>query len=178
MMVTVIMRSPVPASSKTEREALSNMRTGTRLVLSALLSIAMSFSPDVRSMVRHPSCASSRNHIHMQLDHHGDRAFDDVSLASVNDLWIYDDDDMVLAAVEAKLEMAKRVPLADLRNDKQNDRHLHFTGEDEGCYLLSECAEGNKMFFSCSSFPVENDNLTCELQADGMDWICHNKYRA
>ena len=138
---------------KNRTRSPSNMRTGTRLVLSALLSIAMSFSPDVRSMVRHPSCASSRNHIHMQLDHHGDRAFDDVSLASVNDLWIYDDDDMVLAAVEAKLEMAKRVPLADLRNDKQNDRHLHFTGEDEGCYLLSECAEGNKMFFSCSSFP-------------------------
>ena len=48
------------------------------------------------------------------------------------------------------------------------------TAADEtACYLLSDIDDSRgRMFYLCSKPPEDNDNLICEQQGDGMDWIC------
>ena len=41
---------------------------------------------------------------------------------------------------------------------------------EDRCYILP-CSSERKMYFMCSELP-ENENLRCEQQGEGMDWVC------
>ena len=113
---------------------------------------------------RHVIC---QRHLIAQLDHDGVQDFGPVQDDS-------DKDDAVLAAVRKKLMSVGRIPLVMNFPARQDDESSE--SDDEACYLLDNSGADNSwsMIYQCPEPPVDNSNLVCEEQADGMGWICES----
>ena len=143
-----------------------------------------------------------------QLDHKGTEDFFDLSPSK--NRHIYKDDDEILAAIEAKLEQAQRMPMAKLLGDVHTLVDDEAMDESSCCTvpgisnrvsfaLLKPCiADGVHLcipcpliadllpevstsgslthYFICSQPPEDNENLICEQQADGLDWVCKSTW--
>ena len=85
------------------------------------------------------------------------------------------EDDKLLALVADILSEAPHSSIAEeLQLDVAHGWHAHEVNDDEVCYVIA--APGKKTYYMCTSPPVDNDNLVCEKQADGMDWVCVAEY--
>ena len=82
-------------------------------------------------------------------------------------------DDVLLDTVRSKLQHVKKRSMYEaLRLGKPQPIVEEFVTDstEDVCYLLPTRSP-TKMFFSCSELP-DNDNLKCEQQGEGMDWVC------
>jgi hypothetical protein len=106
------------------------------------------------------------------------RLQDEELASTVAPLSACDSDDELLEKVAQVLDRAERTSISSLLTlDKIHELHSeHVTMDDEDvCYVLESDVNG-KMYFMCSNEPLDNDNLICEQQADGMDWICEHRH--
>lgn len=81
------------------------------------------------------------------------------------------EDDKLLNLVEKVLAHSPRKSIVTaLELDIPFGTHEFPAGEDEVCYVLA--SPGCKTYYMCTNPPEDNDNLICEQQADGMDYVC------
>jgi hypothetical protein len=134
------------------------------------MSAALAGSFSARGLATHcqvlrPRRVHQRSSIVAQLDHYG-----------LQDLYGQDDDDKddrLLAAVQRKLMLAGRIPLA--MSIPQYDLTPAAVEDQDACFLLPEDDGAWHMVFICQEPPEDNSNLVCEEQADGMGWICKSR---
>ena len=86
------------------------------------------------------------------------------------------EDDKLLLLVERVLANGPKSSITEaLHMDAANGKHEHEgVQDDDMCYVLSS---ERQTYYMCSKLP-DNDNLICEQQADGMDWICRADWSA
>ena len=121
---------------------------------------------------------SRRRYAKAQLDHEGREDFD-FSPSKGFSKNVYQDDEEILAAIEAKLEKANKVPIATFL--KLGNVHTLLDDEamdESSCYLLPEVSTNGSLthYYICSQPPEDNENLVCEQQADGLDWVCKSTW--
>lgn len=81
--------------------------------------------------------------------------------------------DTLLDEVDKQLASDRRLNFSELHLKEVHNLRDEFVTEhtEDACYVLPQGEEASRMYFICTDQP-ENDNLQCEQQGEGMDWVC------
>ncbi len=146
------------------------VRAPSTLLLLLLTSVSSLVAfPSAMAMRRHHAARqSSLRRWRAQLDHDG-----------AEDLYGWrPDDDEVLADVARKVVTTDRVTLdPDLPNvgTRVISEFVTDDSAEEACYMMPDDTSG-RTYFMCTTPPDDNENLQCEQQGEGMDWVCYADY--
>ncbi len=146
------------------------VRAPSTLLLLLLTSVSSLVAfPSAMAMRRHHAARqSSLRRWRAQLDHDG-----------AEDLYGWrPHDDEVLADVARKVVSTDRVTLdPDLPNvgTRVISEFVTDDSAEEACYMMPDETSG-RTYFMCTTPPDDNENLQCEQQGEGMDWICYADY--